>query len=330
MPTAQDQSTRSDENDGSPSEDEETRHIASRSPQQTPASPSIENRLESRLYLALRSYADPISPERIIGTTLFILSLIKTITLLSTESSVPEIRLAGSIALAYSFSFIVFELLVWSLVCARPEYELMDLPVENVLELLRAIDPGDNPFTFPSLAREESSGSDFEMTSAATQIHARSQPPKPWDKSVGVCAASSLAIGPVIWVFLFHRIWSSNKVIFFLTVAALSFFGMKVGSILAVRAGHASISQRLMSNIPTGLRTEIQRLSVTRKLWHAAESRPELYALRWVLERITTVNLFSALWVGVILLYFIGSFGQGSGQGEGKPLLRPMWLDWLG
>jgi hypothetical protein len=51
-------------------------------------------------------------------------------------------------ALAYLISFTIFEILVWSVALVTPGYSLEDVPEENLLELLRYVDPVNNPFTF--------------------------------------------------------------------------------------------------------------------------------------------------------------------------------------
>ena len=281
-----------------------------------------EDRWTTKLMTCMRPYANPVSAERVIGTSLFIISLTKTLAILATTPDSPAIRLAAFIALAYSFSFIVFEVLVWSLAFVSPGYSLMHVPVENFLELLRMVDPGDNPFTFSNLgspAEDSEANLELEMHSMSTQARGYTDSSSvPWNKAVAICAASSLLFGPFLWVFLLKSIWSSNKIVFYLSISALVFFAVRLSWKLALKRGQTSIYRNF------------SRMFLARKLLRGAEARPYLFAIRWVFERVNTVNTFSALWLGVILLFYVGSFGQYSGKEENNPLLKPMWLDWLG
>ena len=270
----------------------------------------------------LEPYAHPISTERIIGSSLFVLSLIKTIAMLAAAPGSPSVRLATCIALSYSFSFIIFEALLWSLAFVSPGYSLADVPVENLLDLLRVVDPGDNPFTFPKQGRHASnapSGSDVEMQPGSATPNEPAVSDIPWNKAVALCASSTLVFGPLLWVLLLRSIWLSNRPIFILAITALAYFVARLiwslvfsqhpGTVFGGSAHSGHFLARLLS-------FRLQR-------------RTNLFMVRWVLERITTVNLFSALWLVMIIGYYSGSFGQLSEE-EDDLLLKPMWLDWLG
>src|SRR6266536_2887516 len=112
--------------------------------------PIQENHDDTGTKARLKPYAEPLSLERMIGAALFIVALMKIITVFKAVSTNPAIRVTCIIALAYAFSFLIYEILVWSLALVNPGYSLECIPTDNLLELLRFVDPGNNPFTFPS------------------------------------------------------------------------------------------------------------------------------------------------------------------------------------
>jgi hypothetical protein len=286
--------------------------------QHLPPADQETNDLKGRL----EPYDHPISTERIIGSSLFVLSLIKTITMLATAHGSPSVRLATCIALSYSFSFIVFEALLWSLAFVSPGYSLSDVPIDNLLGLLRIVDPGDNPFTFPAPGRHlnhVASGSDVELQSNSTVPNEPTTSAVPWNKAVALCAMFTLVFGPLLWVLLLRSIWLSNKPIFILAITALAYFVLRLMWSLL-------FSQHLGSRFKRPVHSgNLSALLQSSRL----QARTNLFMVTWVLERITTVNLFSALWLAMIVGYYSGSFGQLSKE-EDDLLFKPLWLDWLG
>jgi hypothetical protein len=300
--------------------------------------PRDEDRVRATLRVQLQPFINGVSTERVIGSSLFIISSVKTITLLANSPNNPAVRLAASIALAYSFSFIILEILVWNAAFASPDYSLSDIPALNLLELLRVVDPGDNPFTFTSphnSVRDTQGSTDLEMDAQLTPSESSSKvilpPMMSWNKAVAICAASSLALSPFLWMLILKSIWSIDKKVTLLTLAMLTFFGMRFGWTVAIKKGMSSVLQSLHGGILSKLGAIGHSIGVReRKLRHAAGTRIFLFAASWVLERISTVNLYSALWITITFVIFVGSFGQHGDKDPSNVVLKPMWLDWLG
>jgi hypothetical protein len=270
-----------------------------------------------------------------IGTSLFILALVKTIVLLAATFTNAAIRVASLIALAYSTSFVVFEILVWSLALLTPGYSLEDVPAENFLELIQYVDPGDNPFTFPRPKASPNSGSPtdtMELGSISTpnpnsSIATLRTSNTPWNKAVAVSAGSLGVLGPLMWICILTSIWKPSKSVFFLTTAALAFLGVRLLGKMATRITHL----RILSSFPLILRTFYSKSAeMAKRLYQRSETEPSLFAIRWVWERATTVNLFAAIWVTVVGIYCVRIFPQHSLEGLEEPPAKPNWLDWLG
>jgi hypothetical protein len=129
----------------------------------------------------------------------------------------------------------------------------------------------------------------------------------------------TLVFGPLLWVLLLRSIWLSNKPIFILAITALAYFVLRLMWSLL-------FSQHLGSRFKRPVHSgNLSALLQSSRL----QARTNLFMVTWVLERITTVNLFSALWLAMIVGYYSGSFGQLSKE-EDDLLLKPLWLDWLG
>lgn len=289
---------------------------------------------DSRIKARLKPYSEPLSLERIIGTSLFILAITKTITLFTTVSASPAVRVISIVALAYSISFTIFEVLVWSVALVNPGYSLEDVPEENILELLHYVDPGDNPFTFPnprSSAPVGASDANLELrtvhasqpTSGVSSSHEKAT----WNKSVAVCTALLGVLGPLMWVFILTNIWKPNKYAFSITIAALAFLTLRLLGTIGVRFTRP---QQFASRAPWLRQILAKTVAATQKLRQKPETKWSLYVLRWIWERATTVNLFSAIWIFVIGIYCVRLFPQHSLEGLGEPPEKPMWLDWLG
>lgn len=269
-----------------------------------------------------------------IGAALFVISFTKTVTLFTAASQNPAVRTTCMVALAYSLSFIIFEVLVWSLALSGQGYSLEDIPDENLLALLRYVDPGNNPFTFPSPpgpASERSPNSAIELGSVSSQFQRGRMPHPtivPWNKAVALSAASLGILGPLMWIFILTTIWKPSKSVFLVTITALTFLCFRI--LVKVLRHYLSAVLTLIT-IPLWLqqlRKSISELALT--LEKRSQSEPSLFLVRWTWERATTINFFSAVWVLVIGIYCVRLFPGHSLEGIGEPAAKPMWLDWLG
>ncbi|RFU25230.1 hypothetical protein B7463_g11096, partial [Scytalidium lignicola] len=187
-----------------------------------------ENYSTKRIKSRLLPYAEPVSLERMIGTALFVVALIRVITVLASGSGNAAVRMTCIIALAYASSFVVFEILVWSLALISPTYSLEDIPINNLLDLLRFVDPGDNPFTFPqsqastdavvinptielsSVSVHTQTGTGSSQSRDASTVRTSSTG-LPWNKAVAFSAVLLGILGPLIW---YSNKMSSNPVNF--------------------------------------------------------------------------------------------------------------------
>jgi hypothetical protein len=310
--------------------------------------PVQESHENTRTKARLKPYDEPLSFERTIGAVLFVTALVKIITVFATASTNPAIRVTSIVALAYSFSFLIFEMLVWSLALVTSGYSLEDIPPESLLELLHFVDPGDNPFTFPSSSaspggRTSNLIMELASMSAQTQSGTAAPPPSnasniptspttvPWNKAVAFSAASLGVLGPLMWIFILSNIWRPSKSVFFLSISALAFLSLRLVGQVATRIGHLSFAQQILIASPQWLWQLCEKASgLAKKLEQMFNTEPNLFLVLWLWERITTVNLFSTIWVTVICIYFARLFPQHSLESLGEPPAKPMWLGWLG
>jgi len=310
--------------------------------------PIQENHDDTGTKARLKPYAEPLSLERMIGAALFIVALMKIITVFKAVSTNPAIRVTCIIALAYAFSFLIYEILVWSLALVNPGYSLECIPTDNLLELLRFVDPGNNPFTFPSSSvppGQRTSNPNIELASISAQAQsiAAASPPSnrdnvatsptniPWNKAVALSVISLGILGPLMWVFILSNIWRPSKSVFFLAISALAFLSLRLVGKVATRMGRLSFEQQILGTFPHWiLQLGSKASSLATKLKQRLYTDPSLFLFRWLWERITTVNLFSATWVIVICVYYARLFPEHSLESLDEPPVKPMWLDWLG
>jgi hypothetical protein len=311
-------------------------------------SPAQENHDDSWTKARLKSYAEPLSLERMIGAGLFVVALTKTIAVFKAASTYPAIKVTCIIALSYAFSFLIFEILVWSLALVNPSYSLEDIPTNSLLEILRFVDPGNNPFTFPSspnFSDQRTSNSIIELapisahaenSTTASQSSNRdiveaSPTNIPLNKAVALSVASLGIVGPFLWVFLLSNIWRPSKSAFFLAISALAFLGLRLVGKVATRMSRLSFEQQILGTFPQRiLQLGSKASSLASKLKQRLHTDPRLFLIRWLWERITTVNLFSAVWVIVICIFYAHLFPENSLEGLDGPPAKPLWLDWLG
>lgn len=295
-----------------------------------------------RIQDRLKPYAEPLSLERIIGTSLFILALVKTITLIATASANHAVRLTSMVALAYSFTFIILESLIWTLALITPGYSLEHVPAEDLLELLRYVDPGDNPFTFPSsqvAVRARTPDTNIELGSvhpsaevSTNPSHSTSENSNPqayviWNRAVAVAVVSLGFLGPIMWIFILTNIWKPSRSVFIVTIASLALLLVR----LLGKIGARLCFQHTSATLPPWARHLWSKISaVTKKFYEKSQTEMSPFLIRWVWERVTTVNLFSAIWLTVIITYCICIFPLHSLEGLEEPPEKPSWLDWLG
>ena len=134
-----------------------------------------------------------------------------------------------------------------------------------------------------------------------------------------------------MWIFILSNIWRPNKSFFFLSISALAFFTLRLVRKVATRVGHLSLTQQIPIAFPSWLPQLCEKASgLAKKLEQNFHTKPGLFPVRWLWERITTVNLLSALWAIVICVYFARLFDQHSLESLNNLPAKPMWLDWLG
>ena len=287
----------------------------------------------------LKTYAHPLSIERTIGAALFVVSLIKVVTIFGAESANPAVRVTSILAFAFAVSFLVLETLVWSLAVPSRGYAVDTVPAENMLELLRRVDPGDNPFTFPTSGEAPSGNAsegiiELAPTSAQGGVssHPAAPPPVPWNKAVAVCAASVGLLGPVLWVYVLSGFWAPGKPVVALASAGLAFLGVRLLAKVAARVGRTPPwATRMLRVVPLPLQRGCEWMSLRlRERRRGSNGKPGHSLVHWAQDRATTVNFFSAGWIVVVCIYFTRLFPEHSLEGMEGPLAKPMWLDWLG
>ncbi len=293
----------------------------------------------------LRRYSDPISLERMIGTALFLTIFIKIVAILAfTPAGTTALKVPSLLALSYSTSFLIFEFLVWSLALMNMRDSVENIPSANLVDLLRSIDPGDNPFTFPApkalpSASSTTGGGEAAAASAsaielATQGHGGSgngfsTQPLPYDKSVLLASIFVGMAGASIWGVILANVWDINKAYFFVLLSAVAIVFIRITLKTGARIARAPILQNLDAHpIWGGPARFISRLK--KKARNRRTSGPGMFALYWLFERITAINIFSVGWVMTICAYFAVVFPGDLLDEEGNGLEKPTWLEWLG
>lgn len=290
-------------------------------------------------------YSDPISLERTIGTGLFLTIFIKIIAiLLFTPAGSTALKVPSLLALSYSTSFLIFEFLVWSLALMNMRGLVENIPPANLVDLLRSIDPGDNPFASPAPeasppATSAAGGREVAATypsaiELASQGHSASGngftvQPVPYDKAVLVAYVFVGMAGAFIWGVILSKAWEINKAYFFVLLSAVVTVFIRFTLKTGARIARAPVLQNTATHPSWGGPARfISRLK--KQMRNKRTSGPGIFALYWLFERITAINIFSIGWVITICAYFAVVFPNDLPDEEGNGLEKPAWLEWLG
>lgn len=306
---------------------------------------SIDDRVRHFLDIKLAPTLAPLSQDRIIGAALFLVALVKVIALI-TSSTNSGLRLGCFLALAYSTSYLTIELITWSCAFQASRSGFKNTPAENLLDLLRLVDPGDNPLTFADKNTSLDSQSliplgDWLSTGSfsrrepnfpTTQI-----PPKRWNRAVAIATISLGLIGPLMWIVMLSNIWDPAKGAWILAVSAVGFFALRfIGKLLynIARKG-LSRTPRRVSSLEQGANIHAETGNVKNDPFVQYNTHGVLvFFLVWTWRRITTVNIYAMIWIIVVSYYFAHVFPVKAGLGydseKASAPQKPQWLDWLG
>ncbi|SPO06508.1 uncharacterized protein DNG_09198 [Cephalotrichum gorgonifer] len=251
-----------------------------------------------------------LSIERAIGGLLVLTTLIKTsIILAGSGVSNTPVLIACLVAISYAASFVLFEVLTWSLSIPTSSYSMADMPRRNLLELLRIVDPGDLQIPCAAARKHENTKRqdlvlELGIISHTSQGSERAQSTTSTRSSITrtmmavLFAGISIVLTSLSWLVLIYYIWELSRVVVE-TTAVIVVLG--VGIHLAAEAWGSRIT----------------------------EPRPGGYAKAlcgWLRGHTTPVNIISLVWIINIGAYIILAIpGQSAIE-----LRTPMWLDWLG
>ena len=135
-----------------------------------------------------------------------------------------------------------------------------------------------------------------------------------------------------MWITVLSGFWGYSKSVIFLVVAGLVFLNAR----LLVKAARRiwptlPLAKRVINNLPLRCRKLHEKISIRARRWKQWTHRKvSLFLLRWVYERITTVDFFSAAWIVVVWVFFTHVFPQQSLEAAAGPPTKPLWLDCLG
>ncbi|PGH19181.1 hypothetical protein AJ80_04150 [Polytolypa hystricis UAMH7299] len=325
------------------------------------ASASNDDRIHEFLTHRFAPILAPLSHERVLGAALFLTSFIKAMAMIKASSN-SGVRLCCSIALAYSTSYLVLEILAWSYVFPLRHNNLKDIPPENLLDVVRLVDPGDNPFTFPDVEMKESLGQVIPLgnlvslrnpaSSSATPVSTTTTTTtasfkRPWNITVALIAASLGLLGPLGWMLILSNIWNPARGAWILAVSAFAFLVVRLlGKKLyqsfcrysrgkSQNATPSAESGRSQSSPPLDQQTSVSATATASDPFVQYNTHGVFaFFLIWLWRRITVVNLYSAIWVVVICYYFAWIFPVKAGitpedSGIEVPQ-KPVWLEWLG
>jgi hypothetical protein len=284
---------------------------------------------------------EPISTERVLGMALFIIAFTK-VTAILTSSAKTELLLASLLALAYSASYLLFEILTWSLHFPFRSRKVREIPLENLLVVVKLVDPGDNPFTFPPAHRSENHQASSQLESGTTPngnvpSTPTESPKYPWNKAVAAITAFFSFIGPLFWMIILSHVWSPPRGALILTIAF--FFALRLlAELIYLRV------RRLLTNSSNRINQNNDPSSASQPApMHLPNREPSgpsaqynthgtaVFFIVWIWRRLTAVNLYSAIWIAVICYYFARIFPMRARLLSAEEVPRkPLWLDWLG
>jgi len=280
----------------------------------------LESKFESVLSLC------KVSLIRFLGVLLTLFSLAKVVAILSITSRHPGSLTTCFLAIAYAVSYVLFESVTWSLTSPLNR-QIKNVPLENFIPLLKSVDPGDNPFTFPAPGDPPNYNEiDIQLNEVGTQNTEEQRPPNqtvPWSKAVAVIIAALGLVGPATWMVLLSHIWRPPVAAGILTGSALLFLALRL------------LFKYLARLVRQWKRSRLQRTHFCQTNTNEKRGRARsllnwlIYFIRWAWKRMTSVNLFSTIWIVVVVLYFSKAFPE-SISGEGNEIVLPDWMVWLG
>ena len=189
---------------------------------------TVVNHSDNRIRRRLKPYSTPISLERTIGILLLLTIFIKIIAILATATPTANttLKVAALLALSYSASFLIFELLVWILAIGCLYSSVQDIPPKNIVDLVRSIDPGDNPFTFPTSVSDTPDPPDNGIELVTMEQEARLPGTRPQhrgcDRAVMLAFYFTGIAGVSIWAVILAHAWDNNRTYFSVLLAAVA------------------------------------------------------------------------------------------------------------
>jgi hypothetical protein len=116
---------------------------------------------------------------------------------------------------------------------------LKNVPLENLLKVIKLVDPGDNPFMFPSSDLNKTLSQNIPVGNLVPSSNPRDSNPSnpllntrvskvPWNKAVAVITIFLGVIGPLIWLLILSHIWSPARGALIPAVTAIAFLYVRL------------------------------------------------------------------------------------------------------
>lgn len=263
------------------------------------------------------------SPIRLLGLCLAIISFLKVLTILWISSSDSGTRATCIVAITYATSYFILEGLTWTLVEFPGRRSIREIPLENLLPVVRYVDPGNNPFTFPR--RQHGITSEIQLHNLATQDRqSREQVIFPWNAGV-MCTVGTVGVsGPAVWMLLLSHVWNPfiGGIILIISLAVfvlLRLTGKFLHRKYFIETPSTANFETAVAEAQTSDTADIRVAKLT----------PAISLVKWSWRQVTTVNVLSAVWI-ILLSYYFGKILQENiSQGE-EQVAKPNWMDWLG
>ncbi|KAM5366406.1 hypothetical protein ACJZ2D_010516 [Fusarium nematophilum] len=263
---------------------------------------------ERELRYAFTETTRLMSFERMLGTMFVLTTCIKAIIVVTTNSTSPAMKAAVILTLIYACSFFLLELLAWSLAIPSKNYALLDVPLENIHELLIAVDPGDGPFSLKICDPKDAYKileTDIELQTFGSQDGSDDSIPEtatpralPWNPAMAAVAAIFGAVELLFWLALIGSSWGTSTTLFVATAIAALAIGVSMFTTCLLYLRHPSIRASLISNLD--LSNQSRYIAIQRP--RSAAVRVSLSLLRWLLVNVTCVNVAGVAWLGLILV----------------------------
>lgn len=279
---------------------------------------------EEHLQGRFTPFTHPMSIERVIGMMLFSATFTKIIAILTIESRA-EMLVACLLALGYSVSYLVLEALLWSVAYSFRKQRTYAISTEHLVQIVKLVDPGNNPFTFQPLLG----------LANPTQSRPEHDRAHRWNKKITFIFASLGITAPVLWMVILSHIWKPTLGALVLSSSAIGFLALRIlgkQAYIRIRAFLTRPKPQSTATAVVEAPTRTPRpASTSTDVQYNTHGIVVFFAV-WLWRRITVVNLYSAIWIAVICIYFARIFPSkvGTQSPDGRPPRKPMWLDWLG